>query len=163
MSRKYIPNSRQQKRFSACAERWRRIKHLTGVSRTQFFKCCLSKPRAYGSIFRISPMPPCGIFEPDDGSPEVVWADVWVDAVRLDDGNEYTSVTVTWVVGPGNITVPLYDPFKKVEVKHYARSQIHSTGILDTQADAEAWFKAVADAYRLAIADEIAARATPQP
>lgn len=163
MSRKYIPNSRQQKRFRACAQRWRRIKHLTGISSNQFFKCCLSKPRAYGSIFRVSPMPPCGIYDADDGSPEVVWADVWVDAIRLDNGNEYNSVNVTWVVGPGNIVIPLYDPFKQQTITHYARSSTHTTGILNTATDAETWFASVVDAYKQAIDAEIAARSTPQP
>ena len=163
MSRKFIPQSRQQKRFIACSKRWQRIKHLTGVSSNQFFTCCLSKPRAYGSIFQISPMPPCGIYEPDDGSPEVVWADVWVDADRSGIGVEYSSVHVTWVVGPGNLTVPLYDPFKQVAVTHYAHSQTHTTGILNTQADAETWFRSVSNVYKQALKDEIASRTTPQP
>lgn len=108
-------------------------------------------------------MPPCGIYDADDGSPEVVWADVWVDAVRLDNGNEYNSVSITWVVGPGNILTPLYDPFKEVTVTHYANSQTHTTGILDTKQDAENWFKGVSDIYKQAIDAEIAARSTPQP
>lgn len=108
-------------------------------------------------------MPPCGVYAADDGSPEVVWADVWVIADRSTTGTEYDSASVTWVLGPGQIMTPLYDPFKEVAITNYANSQTHTTGALTNEAAARAWFLGVTKTYRDAIAAEIASRTTPQP